>query len=240
MSHFPDIAIDDVSVVVKGAFNPAIFSPAWLALQELISPAELESATTEVAVKDLNVFRIGNILFQVTHDTCQVSTESVDDFEHVRDIAVGTLLALSQIPVGALGINRNMHAALPDEQSWHQLGDHLTPKTFWDSFLVVSGMQSLTIHGMRQDDYQGYRQITVQPSSRVKYGVFVAYNDHFVLTTSETRITRREQLDLLASPGLDMTVAKNAVAVRILTEEWERSLTAALDVARRIVGQGRE
>lgn len=238
VSDFPGVAIDDVSVVVKGAFSPAIFSPAWLALQELIGSVELDASDIEVVTSQLNIFRVGSIRFQITPDTYQVSTEDVDDFERVRDIAVGTLRALSNIPVGALGINRSIHATLGDEESWHRIGDRLSPKEFWGEFMAVPGMKTMTIVGARSDSYQGHQQITVEPSGRVQFGVYVAHNDHFLLRPAESPITSRDQLQVLQAVELELSVAKNATAIQVLGEEWESSVTRALDVVERIMRQG--
>ena len=48
MPLLPDQSAEDISVVLVGALNPAIFQPAWLAAQNLISDSESKSATVNV------------------------------------------------------------------------------------------------------------------------------------------------------------------------------------------------
>jgi hypothetical protein len=45
--------LDTVSVVLLGAFNPAIFQPMWFAAQELLSREDAENANLKVIHNDL-------------------------------------------------------------------------------------------------------------------------------------------------------------------------------------------
>ena len=56
--------ISSVSVILLGDFNPAIFTPAWFALHDLLPKGAAESA-------DLNVAQVGDFL-EPGHDLARV------------------------------------------------------------------------------------------------------------------------------------------------------------------------
>jgi hypothetical protein len=98
--------------------------------------------------------------------------------------------------VTAVGMNREVHFATPSEQARDRVGDTVAPKPFWGDFLTkddakAGGMRSLVMEQSifrdnrvtRIDGLDGFIRVQVEPSlnREVRYGVFVAVNDHYDL-----------------------------------------------------------
>ena len=54
------------SIVLVGAFNPAIFQPSWLELHRLIRDTEAEAAKISIITAEVAVFSIGDWLLELT------------------------------------------------------------------------------------------------------------------------------------------------------------------------------
>jgi len=231
--------IDGVSVVVKGLFNPAIFSPAWLLSQDLIGSSEYTEAQVDIISRDLAVFRAAWLSCQVTPDAMQISTNDPDEFERARDVAAGVLGVLHHTPIAAMGINREVHLLVPSASRWHGIGDILAPKAAWESALIMPGMRSVTMWGIRPDSYAGRVQVQVEPSLRMPRAVYVAHNDHYILARVDSQPTSREAPWYL-EPELDLepTADKLEVALSILADDWHSSLERANEVVSLIAKLG--
>lgn len=75
----------------------------------------------------------------------------------------------------------------------------------------------LAMQGLRTDNYQGYINVKVEPSRRVRPGIYVQVNDHF------------EARDYNASQGADQMVDT-------LISVWSESLTRALNISQSLMG----
>lgn len=222
----PDVRVEGVTVVLRGAFNPPLFSPGWLLANKLISKDEHDDSATEAIVPQLSIFRTPSLRFQVTPDSLAVDTESQIDFEAVRDMVLEILQTLPHMPVNLLGINHYYHVAMPSLEAWHKVGDQFAPKNRWEQVLKLPGTQNVTINSIRTDQYEGAINASIQPSNRYWPGVFVFQNDHFVLKLAhkqpETRIdfgNPHAQDREIPKPSPEMIDHARA----ILSTEWRAS-----------------
>jgi len=83
-----------------------------------------------------------------------------------------------------MGLNREMHFAMPSEEAWHQVGDKLAPKNGWAGILRGRpGMTLLSIQGEIPDfpDATEGTKLTVRvaPSPSVKFGVYFIMNENY-------------------------------------------------------------
>ena len=140
-----ELALDGVSVVVKGLFNAAIFSPAWLLAEGLIGKSEYGEADVELITREIASFTVGWLRCQVSPDALQLTTTEPEEFERVRDAAVGILNTRSHTPVAALGINREVHLPARDEAHYLAIGDALAPKKFWEPLVDLPATRTLTV-----------------------------------------------------------------------------------------------
>lgn len=152
------------------------------------------------------VFSAGWLQIQVLEDRFEASTSQVPYFEVLRDLVQGAFNVLDQTPVWGVGINQSFHFPLGSEALWHQVGNKLAPKELWTSILEKPGMLSLTIQGVRPDKHEGYINVRVEPSQRVKYGIFIDINDHYQLARAEE-----------VKPGTDMVRS-------IIASNWQASM----------------
>lgn len=194
-TRYPEIL--GSSVVVLGAFNPAILTPDWLERNKLIGQDD-----ADVARQDLS--------FVVSQQVTQFGTEwfALQVFENrfsltnkgaltpaLKDLAVGIFTLLAHTPVTAVGLNFTGHYKLDGENEYHKIGDVLAPKTIWKRIYPddnqSSGLAELTIliqpcaRGDKPKSADAKR-ITVQPSDRFRgHGVFFALNDHHIVDADD-------------------------------------------------------
>jgi len=233
------VAQEGLSVHVRGRFNPTIFSPSWFFIQSLVGTTELENSVIDAITSEFASFKMGWLRVQVTPDFLQLSTEAAEEFERLRDVAVGTLLALDDLEVAQLGLNRDFHISVESREALHRIGDTLTPKGIWDGVLGVAGMKDVTLWGVRPDLYAGRVHVTIQPSNVVEQSVFVLVNDHYNLRKVDKQLSSRseiwhEDLDDGVPSG-----AKLKIALIILKTDWHNSLARAERLQQHVVSMGR-
>lgn len=225
----PVDGLDGISVVIRGNFNPSIFSPAWLLEQDLIGKGEFTEASVEVITQELAIFKCVWLGVQATYDGLVLSADSMEYAEQVRDVAVGALRTLSHTPVGGLGVNRHTHMTADDSTVWHKVGDTLAPKDIWDEILSYPGLRTMSVWGARPDSLSGRVAIQVEPSLRVPNGIFVQVNDHYNLIESKGPAETRDDAiwQINAGDVLEPSATKIDLVVQILTDGWNASLDQA-------------
>lgn len=234
------VALDALSVVVRGHFNAAIFSPAWLFQQNVIGGSDFAQADVEIITRDFASLSTGWLNCQVTPDALQLSTSEPDDFERLRDAAVGILNALPHTPVAVLGINREMHFAARDETHYHLIGDRLAPKEFWEQFLDFPVTREIIIWGQRPDNYGGRVQVKVEPSFRFPGGhIFVAHSDHFNLQKVEDPQTNRHdawKAEAQQSQNAEASASNIQIVNEILSTQWSSCIARSSAALQSIAG----
>jgi hypothetical protein len=204
------IALEGMTIVFRGAFNPAIFHPTWYQRHQLLPEDEAEKADVVVVSRDVAIFSTERFTFQVTDDRFAVATERTEAFDPLRDLAVGTFQLLSHTPLRLLGINRIVHFQVGSEDVWHEVGHRLAPKDVWLPVLERPGLRSLGVAGVRPDGRRGAVNVRVEPSGRIHPGVFVEVNDHFELEAGEQ--------------GARSVETRGSQLVSVLDQEWQNSL----------------
>ena len=188
----PDIA--GTQIVLLGAFNPAIFTPAWFALHGLLSENQADTVEPEIVHNQISVFQADWFHLQVTPDRFSIETTQAPNVR-VRDLVMrlfGELLP--HAPVTAIGINNSVHVKAGNKEEWNRIGTTLAPPPAWGPWCGKldldgdsGGMKSLV---MSQPIPAGRPEgsainITVEPSARVgagQAGVFVLVNHHFAIS----------------------------------------------------------
>ncbi len=92
-----------------------IFHPFWLLQKKLISEADVTEK--KIFVNDqLSTYHVGDWLeMTVTPKRCEFKIKKAERVVMMRDLIVGTLNALSEMPIVAIGINRGCVYNLGDE-----------------------------------------------------------------------------------------------------------------------------
>lgn len=186
----PDLS--GVGIVFLGKFNPAILTPAWFAMHELLPSRVAESATLTAAHPDVTAFSADWLQLHVTKDQFWSYTAQ-SPYVRLCDLALRVFgECLHHTPLEALGINRQVHFRVRNMAERDLIGRTLAPVTPWGSWsdaLGISGdhggPSSLTMTQVSPDGRpKGDRiNVTVEPSILVNHGhtgVYVGVNNHFV------------------------------------------------------------
>jgi hypothetical protein len=185
------------SVIALGAFNPAIVSPDWLEHHKLIGTEDAEIARqgrSLLITHQVAQFEGPYFALQVIENQFALTSKGAMT-PLFRDLFVGMLQLLPQTPVTALGLNFTGHYKLDNVDDYHAIGDVLAPKSIWSELFPGSeqaaGLANLTIRvdPMSRDSTvqksKSHKHVTLQPSTIVKHGVFLSYNDHHDISKSD-------------------------------------------------------
>src|SRR5258708_5927832 len=171
--------INGAAIVLLGSFNPAIFQPEWFARQKLLPQTEVDVAEIKVVAPPIAQFETERFIIQVTDDKFTAISKATTNAALLRDLVLGTFYILEHTPVRAMGINRQMHFSVASEQLWHQVGDALVPKEAWNAVMQGRpGMKSLAIFTEKGGPQGGTLTVKVEPSLKVKFGVYFETNEH--------------------------------------------------------------
>jgi hypothetical protein len=203
--------IQGISIVLLGDFNPKIFQPAWFAAQNLIRQQEADEATIHIIHPEVVSFSLQWLALEVTRERFAVSTTQEPYYKVTRDLVLGAFQLLQHTPLHKLGINADMHFRMDSEKSWHAFGDLLAPKEIWQGLLKTPGMHSFTMEGQRPDNFQGYIRVQIEPSVKIRPGVYFQVNDHYEVQT------------LRPGMGADELLA-------IFERAWDESLTRSKNI----------
>ena len=178
---------DHPSIVVVGGFDPRVFAPGWFRSQGLLSQAEADAASLKVLTPDVAQWETEWLLLQVTADRLFARATVSSASEPLRDLVIGILQLLEQTKATALGLNRSMHFDVGGETNWHRIGDALAPKALWGAHLKNRpGMLTLQLTEQRTDGMTGRTMVTVQPSTRVRHGVYFDVNSEVTYDGDES------------------------------------------------------
>lgn len=217
------------AIVVLGDFNPAIFSPDWLDRNALIGKADADEARERTSGQPLLVshqvsaFETKWFALQVVEN--QFSLTSKDALSPAfKDLAVGMFQLVPHTPVTAVGLNFLAHFKLGSKEEFHRVGDVLAPKTIWNDLYPeeAAGLADLTIRIQRNKrgeplKTKDERRISVQPSNKIRFGVYITYNDHHDVTVSKDG----EEVDKVRPAERVATIIDN---------QWESSWRDAVRV----------
>lgn len=196
----PQIQQRIISTVMLGDFNPAIFHPQWLTINQLVSKESAEAAKNVNCHSEFSIFEVDDMHYQVEKKRFGLTTKDESQVPLLLDTAKAIFTLLEHTPLEAVGLNYDFRYSMPDALSWHRLGHTLAPKEPWKNLLTEPGMAGILIRGTR-DDVPGARvDIRVNLISDGKNGVFIGINQHYRLDEFEpTAIAERNErvLDIL-------------------------------------------
>lgn len=185
-------SVSSTSIVLLGSFNPAILTPAWFAMNNLLPAEAADTAELHVAHPQLTAFTTDWLQLNVTTEQFAVHTAVPPDIrlcDLVRRL-FGELL--SHTPLTAFGINREVHFRVANSDTRDRLLHLLAPADPWvdlDKVLASDGhsgrMTSLTMmHATPSGRLaSGHINVTVEPSHAVGHrgtGLYVRVNHHLV------------------------------------------------------------
>ena len=185
--------ISGVDIVVRGDFSPAIFTPAWFALQDLLPQSVADNTELKVAHQQVTAFDADWLSLHVTVDSFSAETSQAP-WVRVRDLVARVFREhLIHTPLRAFGVNLDVHFRLGNAEDRDRIGRTLAPTAPWGACghnlrldSEHGGMTSLTMSQLRPEGRPAGDQINVivEPSKRIRderLGVHVRVNDHYVV-----------------------------------------------------------
>jgi hypothetical protein len=169
------------SIVMLGSFNPAIFQPSWLALKNLISHSDAQSAEVRLISPQLSAFKAGGILVEVLPERFLAQADEPQDQVRLRDLVDGVFTVLAETPLVRLGLNWTYVFRLDGEEQWHGVGDRLAPKELWAKVLQGRpGLKTMTVQGAAPKGLRGSVNVKVEPAVQPAHGVRIDINNDIV------------------------------------------------------------
>lgn len=191
---------DSLTIVLRGNFNPMIFSQHWFLHHELIEKEECDAAKVKIIHQQVADIEFSWFNFTIQDDSFSIATQE-KPFIKLSDLVSRIFgIYLTHTPIRAVGINRSMHYNSDSVSARIALGRKLAPLLPWGNwgqeienaeFENTGGLQSLTMRQLRNDDRQsGFVQVKVEPSVRIpnNTGIYVDVNDHYDISTPENSI----------------------------------------------------
>ncbi len=183
--------ISGVDIIVLGAFNPALFTPAWFVLHGLLPEGAADSAEVEIIHPLVTEFTFDWLQLKVTAEHFSAETSQAPHVR-VRDLVVRVFREyLPHTPLKGFEINRRVHFRVRNPAERDRIGRMLAPVEPWGRWgpdLGLdgerSGMTSLTMSQLDPPGRAagGWINVTVEPSNRIgdpRSGVYVLVNDHY-------------------------------------------------------------
>ena len=191
----PDIS--SVNIIFLGTFNPAIFTPAWFVLHELLPKNIADNADLQIANPWGTAFTADWLNLRVETERFSIETSQAPHIR-IRDLAVRIFKEhLFHTPLKAFGINRDIHFQVKNLAERDRIGRKLAPVKPWGAWGQKlgsdgrqGGMTSLTMTQINPEGRPtgGQINVRVEPSRRVggeQKGVYVSVNDHYVINDTD-------------------------------------------------------
>jgi hypothetical protein len=201
---------NNVSIVLIGSLNAAIFHPSWFVANNILRKDDIEDAKVDFVHSALAVFKIGDWLSVRVEQNRFIAETSEPPFIRINDFVVKTFKeVLVHTPLFQIGINRQVHFSVGDEETRNKIGKKLAPQEAWGEWASDiagkkdnkhGGMMSLTMQQADLDDRSvGAIQARVEPSMLIKNrtGIFVGVNDHYEIAEQGHSGGSAEIMDIL-------------------------------------------
>jgi hypothetical protein len=204
--------LDKVTAVLLGRFNPAIFSPAWFSMHEIVSGVEANGARVDMIHPEFCRFEIGEFTIQAEPQRFTVSCLG-SRHEMARDLALSTFgTFLSHTPITAAGFNREIHFDTGDFTIRDEIGKILAPRDAWGAWGAeidsrpgdTVGHGGLSRIAMRAPGLHPSLKcqvyVELQPSGLApinKSGIYVSTNHHFEFVQNSDGLTTMDEVVLL-------------------------------------------
>ena len=188
--------------MLLGSFNPAIFTPAWFARQQLLPFDEVNSVNLGIVHNQVTDFQAEWFHLNVTPEQFSIDSARAPQVR-IRDIVLRLFgEILPHTPLNALGINFSVHFRAKDQEERDRIRVALAPPSTWGPLQnalglnnKTGGMRSLTMAQLNPEDRPIGSEInvTVELSNRVgggKNGIYASVNHHFLISDKDEESSR--------------------------------------------------
>lgn len=216
------------SIVLVGKFNPAIFSPGWLAKYGFISDEQMEGANVTVVHPEVTQFTAGGYGFDVNQQRCMMRSEQ-EPFTMLLELAVGIFgNHLTYTPLQKLGINLHVTYSCRSAKQRIELGRVLAPLAPWGKFgkriedspvAQTGGILSMTMQENNLPDRKsGHRRVEVEADNDAgRKRVMIGVNDHFELLKPDD-VEGSAEIIAILQDRFDASIAESRRIINELIE----------------------
>ncbi len=187
------------AIVLVGRIPPSQLTVRWLEKSGLIDSADADDAQIMTQVRDLSIFKVSGIDYLADGNRVQLATTEGGEVLPMFDQVEGILMKAAGVQINAVGINTSAHYDVKTWEEWMRIGDKMAPKEPWKPIISGRpGLLSVRIRGSRSDGRKGFRNIVVEPSKTMQFGVFIHVNEHVEIdNSSSSEEGVKQTLDLL-------------------------------------------
>lgn len=191
-----------VHVAFLGGFSPAVYTPAWFALNEILPESAATEAELKIAHPLATEFTADWLHLQASAERFFVRTEAAP-YVRLRDLAVRVFELLPGARIEAFDLGRDVHFMAGSLEAKDRIGKKLAPPDPWGRWVrdldldgERNGLMSLTMGqagpaGRPKKDKIG---VTVEPSERIgeeRYGVYVCVTDRYTSEGDDSGASER-------------------------------------------------
>jgi len=188
MSDAPSIPRSLYAVVVVGTMNPQIHHPEWYRTHEIINDAELKAAVAAnlLSTPFVSQFSIGNPPLNISclAEKWAIQTSAKENWERMLAITTRVFEKLSDISIGAYGLNMQCHLDTDSSNVKSALANAIAGQEI--GFPSGNSIRSSVTLTYAEPD--GLFTVTVQPSMFGDKTVFVSSNKQYDAALSANRI----------------------------------------------------
>jgi len=203
---------EEASIVLVGNFNPKIFHPEWFIRKEIIEDWDYSNDKI-INLPDLTQLELPSsrkITVLLNQFTLRSSLAS--DHLALKDMVTSTFSILGETPTAQMGMNYTSVIKLSNKSNWMKFSRDLAPHKYWEQAVNYFdqieqekqdqlGLWDMTMNLPRPDDIPGHIRAKITVTSASDHSLTFSINNHIEIDES----------------------AANTM-VRILDEEWEKSL----------------
>jgi hypothetical protein len=177
--------VDGLSIVLIGAFNPAIFHPSWFALNGLLRKTEADEADIQIVHPEAAIFTSDWLSLQVTKDRLSFETQDPTMSLPLRDLAIGTLQILEHSPARQFGINRYRGFDFSPDELTDFLAKFVNASA-WGAFATEPRVREISVECEPQDSRAEFLRVKLEATGRRKAAVTIHTNQHYQATEEES------------------------------------------------------
>jgi hypothetical protein len=209
--------VSDITIVLRGAFNPSIFQPFWLVSNDILTQEQGDDAKINIIHPEATEFLIPDLFSLHVDLTTFTINRTEAPLIDASDLTVKIFSELlPHTPIGQVGINRSVHFSVGSLDERTRIGKLLAPTDPWGDWGTElsgvasrikldqsGGLRSLTMLQPQPSDRQfGHIQATLEPSILIgggRSGIFMLINDHYQIENPGKPESAEEIIGVLSS-----------------------------------------
>jgi hypothetical protein len=230
MNNPLDDILERCVIVLLGNFNPAILQPEWFLKHSIVPSEEIEGLMAEPSVKEIpeiglrleygQAFSVSNehafinfktFTMRAVRNKFEIISKNKDCFSLISNFITKLFSMLEETPLSAYGVNFDEHYKFAE--SYDETFARFFTKN--ESLLRFFGQELTCGCTLITRQVGGVFTLTLQPSERLKNGVFLKANFHYDISDggSSALVSDFRENFRLTTDFFKMTIIENFAPV---------------------------